>query len=877
MRVEQRPRLTAARRRILDDLMDQFLDLDSAERAVRLDQFRQRYPRLHVWLDRLLAQAAAPTEFFGSAVARTADRALGLADELPVLKPGERLGPWRIIDRAGQGGMGIVYRAERADGAFDMDVAIKLIASRLSGVADRLVLERQLLARLNHPGISRLIDGGVTDQGQAFLVMEWVPGEDLSEQQRPALDPIGIFLQIADALTHAHQRMVVHGDIKPGNVRITPEGQARLLDFGVARLLAEEGDQQDLSLRALTPAFAAPELLAGQPATAQSDVWAMGALLNWLLTGRRPAGDGTAPITDVIVHDKHKDRSPDLAAVIATACAADPAERYASVAALAEEVRCIRDHHPIRARPVGPLRRLRMWSRRNPVGAALALVLTVGAVSGAAALAWQAEIVRAERDLARFENTRWETMRDQLVTLFRDVAEDADDRELGARQLLDGSVDRLDELLAGDERGRAYIESMLGSLYVALQDYQSAAGVLRRFVAADDGSTPLMLRSGAYANLALAEVYLGAPEAALELIDQALAMVEGQAGDYRRRQSELHVIRGSALRARGEWSASIETLERGVALAMAVNSEPNRPLAMALNNLGVTLNNAGRIDDARTVFESSLNHWRAMNLADSSDALTVVSNLATIYHQQGDLDLAERAYAEAIAVRQQRFGESAALAAVMNNHGQVLIIRHRLAQARNQLEQARDMMARFNGQNSPHYALMLRSLSMLALTEGNIDEAMAHIDQAEAILLATVGPDHLFTVIVGSQRAAALAQREPAASVTLFRQLVEQLSALGRSAETHLATALCEKAVIQIELDDLLAARSSAERCRQIRQARLPEGSWEITKAEALIAIAETGPGVPDADDRKAELVAALADTYGPAHPRLTWLQAKSQ
>ena len=127
------------------------------------------------------------------------------------------------------------------------------------------------------------------------------------------------------------------------------------------------------------------------------------------------------------------------------------------------------------------------------------------------------------------------------------------------------------------------------------------------------------------------------------------------------------------------------------------------------------------------------------------------------------------------------------------------------------------------------------------------------------------------------QRAAALAQREPAASVTLFRQLVEQLSALGLSAETHLAAALCEKAVIQIGLDDLLAARSSAERCRQIRQARLPEGSWEITKAEALIAIAETGPGVPDADDRKAELVAALADTYGPAHPRLTWLQAKSQ
>ncbi len=871
MRVDKRPRLTAARRRLLDDLMDQFLDLDSAERSIQLEQFQQRYSRLHVWLDRLLAQAVASTEFLGSAVARTAERALGRGDELPVLNAGDRLGPWRIVAPAGQGGMGVVYRAERADGAFDMDVAIKLIGSRLSGVADRLVLERQLLARLNHPGISRLIDGGVTDDGKAYLVMEWVSGEDLSEQQRPALDPIDIFLQIADALTHAHQRMVVHGDIKPGNVRITPEGQARLLDFGVARLLAEEGDQQDSSLRALTPAFAAPELLTGQPATAQSDLWAMGALLNWLLTGTRPTGDGSAPKSDSIAHDRER----DLAAVIATACAADPADRFESVAALAAELRSIRDHHPVRARPVGPLRCLGLWSRRNPVGAALALLLTVGAAAGAGALAWQAEIVRAERDLARFENTRWETMRDQLVTLFRDVAEEVDEGELGARQLLDGSVDRLDELLAGDDRGRAYIESMLGSLYVALQDYQSAAAVLRRFVAADDGNSPLMLRSGAYANLALAEVYLGDPETALVLIDQALAMIAGQPGDYRRRRSELYVTRGSALRALGDWSASIQSLERGVALALAVNSEPNRPLAMALNNLGVTLVGADRIDDARLALESSLGNWRAMGLGDSSDVLTVVSNLAAIYHRQGDLDLAEQAYAQAIGLRRQRFGESAALAAAMNNYGQVLIIRHQLDQARIQLEQAAEMMARFNGHGSPHYALLLRSLSMLALTEGNADEAIDYADQAEAILLATVGPDHLFSAIVGSQRAAALAQREPAASVRLFRQLVEQLSAMGPPAETHLATALCEKAIAQIEVDDLLAAQASAERCREIREARLPEGNWEITKAEALVAIAEAGLVVPDAEYRKAQSIALLADSYGPAHPRLTWLQAR--
>ncbi|MCH8479423.1 MAG: serine/threonine-protein kinase, partial [Wenzhouxiangella sp.] len=498
--------------------MDHFLDMESTERVIQLERFRRRYPRLHVWLDRLLAEAACPTEFFGSAVARTADRALGRTAELPVLKAGDRLGPWRVVAPAGQGGMGVVYRVERADGAFEMTAAIKLIASRRPDVADRLVQERHLLARLNHPGLSRLIDGGLTDDGLAYLVMEWVPGEDLSEPVRGGLDSLQTFAEIADALTHAHQRMVVHGDIKPGNVRISPDGRARLLDFGVARLVADEIGNDDHSVRALTPAFAAPELLAGQPATAQSDVWALGALLNWLLTGRRPAGDGTAPDTSSMDHP----RAADLAAVIQSACADDPARRYPTVAALADEVLRIRQHHPVQARTAGPARRMRLWSRRNPVGAALALALLLGTVVGASVLGWQAQVVRAVRDMAQFDTTRWAIMNDQLATLFRVVAEEADNDELGARELLDGSIDRLDELLAEDDRGRAYIESMLGSLYVALQDYQNAAAVLRRFVGSDAGDTTPMLRSDAYGNLALAETYLGNHERALELVDQAL-------------------------------------------------------------------------------------------------------------------------------------------------------------------------------------------------------------------------------------------------------------------------------------------------------------------------------------------------------------------
>lgn len=871
MRADNRARLTRARRRLLDRLLDQALDLEADERDRRLIAFAQRYPRLHVWLARLIKASQTPTAHLQDAVARTADLVVAGADDLRQLEPGTRLGSWRIVGQAGRGGMGVVYWAERADGAFEMASAIKLIGSRHPGVVERLIQERQVLARLNHPGISRLIDGGLTDDGQAYLVMEWVHGEDLSERIRAKLDPLQTFGEIADALTHAHQRMVVHGDVKPGNVRITPNGRARLLDFGVARLLAEESGDPCLEARALTPAFAAPELFEGQPATAQSDVWALGALLLWLLTGRSPAGDGTAPELAGLQHP----RAADLAAIIAKACAENPAERYSSVAALAEDVRRARSHHPVQVRPAGPLRRLRLWSRRNPVGAVLALVLAIGVVAGASVLGWQAQVVRAERDLARFENTRWEVMRDQLVELFGVVALESEHDELGARELLDGSVDRLDEVLAGDERGKAYIESMLGSLYVALQDYRNAAVVLRRFVESDDGTSTPILRSDAYGDLALAESHLGNHERAQVLIDKAISMVQGRPGDYRGRLSELYQTRGSVLRDLGDWEAAIESLQRGLSLAMDMSRQPNRTLAMAYNNLGVSLNRVGRLEPAREAFEGSLDSWRALGLEDSSDALTVISNLAAIYHQQGDLTLAESAYAESIALRRQRFGESAALAAAMNNYGQVLIIRHRLDRARDQLERARDMMARFNGENSPHYAIVLRSLGLLALTAGEVEQASEHFSQAESILMDTVGPEHLFTVIVQAQAAQVLARRDPAAAVERLDEVIELMTGVGPPAAPHKAGALCEQSVLLLDLGRPESARAVAERCLDIRQDRLAPGHWETIKAEALLAAAADRLGDPRAREILVANVAMLTETYGPGHPRLAWLEER--
>ncbi len=871
MRVERRARLTPARRALLDRCLDELLDLDPGERQQRLDTLAQRCPRLHGPLARLVAASATPTRYLDQAVHRIAQRALADGEQVDAMLPaGARLGAWRIEAPAGRGGMGVVYRAERADGAFDMPAALKLIRGARPALSKRLAMERQLLARLDHPGISRLIDGGMTEDGRAWLAMEWVSGSDLARCQLDGIDRLEVFCQVADAVTHAHQRMVIHGDIKPGNVRIQPDGRARLLDFGVARLLAAEGEAEDQGLRALTPAYAAPELLTGTAATAQSDIWALGALLEWLLTGRHPESGRPASASQ-LAHP----RAADLAAIIARACAPDPAARYESAAALKDEVRRIIDHHPIEARPVGRLGQLGWWSRRNPLAAALAGLALTLVIGGTSLLAWQARIVAAERDLARVENARWEIMRDQLVSLFQAISQEGSQDDRQARDILDDSVGQLSRLLGGDPDGETQIRSLLGSLYVALQDYQNAAAILRPFVDADDGSVTPMLRSEAYGHLAVAEERLGRFTEALNLSDQAIAMVERLPGDYRRRLLGLHQTRGRALRGLGDWSAAIEALDTGLALARRLNDEPNREVAQAENNLGVTLLYAGRLNEAQQAFEMSLTNWRALGLSESSDAINVLSNLTTVYHRQGNLAAAERLYAESIALRRARFGDSAALAAAMNNYGQVLIIRHRLDEAAEQLEQARDMMARFAGETSPDHAIILRSLGSLVLTAGDPDRALDKLNEAEAIMLGTLGPDHLFTAIIRAQAAMALGERDQQAARTALAQLIAQMEGMGPPAEPHQASALCEKAVLLLDMGLPDAALGAAEACLSTRQARLPDGNWETLKAETLVAAAEHQLGASEALATMTANIAALAEVYGPGHPRLAWLEGR--
>lgn len=388
----------------LEPLIDRALALEGAARERFLALCGEIYPDLENDLRRALAPEDGFPALGGLAAELTRERAVD--------RRGQRVGAWRLGERIGQGGMGAVYLAERADGAFDKRVAIKLLRGGDPRFGEQLDRERRLLARLDHPGIARLIDGGVLDDGQPWLAMELADGEDLDFwlQGNPALRArLDVFVAICDAVESAHAAKVVHRDLKPRNVRVAGDGQVKLLDFGIARLLAPDARAGTTRQLALTPEFAAPEQLGGGAVTARTDVYALGALLHLLLTARspHPPFDGNwasyaerilkfEPLSPSrVAESSHPLALPaarlrgDLDAIVARALRRDPAQRYDSARALAQDVRRHLAHVPVSARVPSVAYRTGRWLRRHPEAAALAalLALLVLAVLGWALVA----------------------------------------------------------------------------------------------------------------------------------------------------------------------------------------------------------------------------------------------------------------------------------------------------------------------------------------------------------------------------------------------------------------------------------------------------------------------------------------------------------
>lgn len=445
----------------IGELLDELEGLGGEPRARRLAALREDEPALHAEVASLLAAAAdAERERFLDDPPAVP---LALLADGPA--PGDRVGPYQLLEELGHGGMGTVHRARRVDGAFDKEVAVKLVRRGMDTelVVRRFLAERAILAGLDHPGIARLLDGGQTDDGRPYFVMELVGGRPLDrwlEERRPSRRRrLEVFLALCDAVQRAHRSLVIHRDLKPANVLVDDEDEPKLLDFGIARLLVPGGDVTRDDERLATPAYASPEQLRGEPVTTSTDVHGLGVLLFFLLTGRPPfTGEGAALVraicdeppprpSAVATHDRAALRG-DLDTIVAVALRKEPERRYASVGELAADVRRHLDGRPVLARGDGLAYRGGRFVRRHwlPVAAAAAVVIALAA--GLVSTRQQAAAARRERARAEHRLVQVRGLAAALVFEVDGAIADLAGATPARRLVIERALTYLDELAA---------------------------------------------------------------------------------------------------------------------------------------------------------------------------------------------------------------------------------------------------------------------------------------------------------------------------------------------------------------------------------------------------------------------------------------------
>ena len=603
----------------------------------------------------------------------------------PSAPGGERVGAWRILRRLGEGGMGEVHLAERADGHFEQIAALKRVQGHLSEESrSRFLIERQLLSRLQHPNIAHLIDGGEDSNGQPFLVMEYVEGKPIDQfLARADLDTtLHLFLQLCDAVAYAHRHLVLHRDIKPSNVLVTPDGQIKLLDFGIAKLLRDQSD--DITRHAeniYTPSYASPEQVAGETVGAGSDVYSLGVLLYRLLTGvdpnprRAPNAASTSattrvstPPSDAVLDNanweaaQRRQRSRqlhgDLDAVVTHALRADPSQRYASVDAFAEDLRRYQRHLPVAAvRPTAGYR-LRRFLRRNALPVTAATLLLLSLIGGLVVSLHQARIAERERERAeaRFNDVR-SLAKSMLFDIHDAIAKLAGSTQ--ARQVLvekaENYLTRLDAdaeapldlkreiaeawLRIGDVQGLPG-QSNLGDTAAALASYDRAEAAVDAVLAiSPDDEKARSTQAAIVLNRANTQFYTEQLGAAGEGYKRAEALWRALDKD---RVEGASVGLVNALFASGFSAFWTDDLKSAIgyydeALQVLARSSELDPTAAAKRRVNINTQRAdalswdGRPQDARVALEEVLTTLDGLQRLDPNDAtLTSASAIAWV-------------------------------------------------------------------------------------------------------------------------------------------------------------------------------------------------------------------------------------------------------
>jgi serine/threonine-protein kinase len=712
---------------------------------------------------------------------------------------GRAIGPYRLVRELGRGGMGAVYLAERADDQYRKRVAIKLIKGT---VADQVLLarfhmERQILANLDHPNVARLLDGGATPDGNPFIVMEYVEGLPIDaycEQRQLSLtDRLKLFLDVCSAVQYAHQNLVVHRDIKHGNILVTAAGVPKLLDFGIAKLLTGEagGPVQthvtSTGMLLMTPDYASPEQARGEPVSTATDVYSLGVLLYRLLTGRppyrlsgRPPGEmmqiiceatpekpslavgrstvhgpdvregmktpaeAAKPSVQVSTERLKRRLSGDLDNIVLTALRKEPSRRYPSVEQFAADIRRHLDGLPVSARPSTIRYRTSKFLRRHRFGAAAAALILIALLAGVAATVYQARIAAQERDRARIEARKSQ----QVVAFLQTMLSSADPRWGGrtttVAEVLDAAAKRVETELVGQPEIEAAVRTTIGMTYLSLGLYDPAEVQLRK--ALDLRKAVLGLNhidvASSLRTLAILLAGKGDAAAAEPVCRQALAIARQTAGDSVETASILNVLAELRLRL-GDLKDAEKLHREALAMRRALLGNSDPEVAESLNDLAVVVGTKGNYREAASLLEEALAVIRSVYGSEHPDFAANLSNLASMKEALKEYDAAEKLFQEALSLRRKLLGpEHPDVAWTLYNYAFMMFAKGDFRKAARLSQEALSFRGRSLPDANPVVAGALQVLGRSLLELGERDAALSRLRDSLALRRESLPEGH---------------------------------------------------------------------------------------------------------------------------------------
>lgn len=687
----------------ITDTINRLDTLSAEELADELEELRTQDPALAAEVSRLKAGPSQAGSFMQTRM--PGDEATSTGS----LHTGERVGVWQIEELLGAGGMGEVYKAQRADGLFEQQVALKLAKDSGDAFRTRFDAERQRLAQLEHPNIARIVDGGTSESGAPFMTMEFVDGEPINVYTKGGrLDRNGritLISSLCAAVAHAHGRLVLHRDIKHDNVLINADGEVRLIDFGVASLL--DDPDADQTRGPLTLAYAAPEQLRGEAVSAATDIFAIGMLGHLLETGSLPKRQSGGGVTI----DAGRIGDADLAAILAKATATDPTERYGSADALRDDLENWLSRLPVSARGGGALYRVGKFAQKHWLATAASVFAVAALVGGLAVSLWQTQQAINARNLALAEEERSDTIRESLYFLLAEAGEGEEGSATSSS--ISRAALTIGERFDRAPREYAAVLQALGELQFYLSDDVGALASFDRLLAREELIEPDILAQ-ARLNAAQAHMRQGNPESAKPLLQKAQSFWRKDLGKWAVRLRDSRLVEAQIMRSE-DAEGAVELLRETLKQHVEQYGNNNQRAGVFANNIGTALIPLGKLEDAEAAFLEADRTWKAIGLASGFDALNTLNNAASVQYLQNKHQEAAASFARAVKLRDQLFGPSAATAALLSNYGKALLAVGKPDLSLVQFERAEPMSAQFAGSGSPlHISAQLGKAEALA-------------------------------------------------------------------------------------------------------------------------------------------------------------------